>query len=270
MESPTVDEVVEALCTAMKGSDHKEVMKKSRVLVSIIATALSHQDQWRLLDIKDKLPKVGLVASKYLDGRMEVKWQTLFELVEKFVCVPSPAMQNSKRYILNKDVASILLVLYTEGGLSYENLAAKLSLSDKVFDARLGRALNDELVAELFVNRTSFRFVLTELGLEKVAKMRVTKLDRANEPPRVTGIGAGILVTLAYNPGMTCKGLVDKLRSSEDIINDKLRDLADKYLVIESGPKDNMSWRLTSIGCRAVGRMSLFDQLEWIHLNSLL
>ena len=70
MESPTVEEVVEALCTAMKSSDHKEVKKKSRVFVSMIAAALSHQDQQRLLDIKDELPKVGLVASEYLDGTL--------------------------------------------------------------------------------------------------------------------------------------------------------------------------------------------------------
>lgn len=266
MESPTVEEVVEALCTAMKGNDHKEVTKRSRVFVSMIATALAQRDQAQLLDIKDALPGVGSVALEYIGGRTVVKWHTLFELVEKFISVSSPVMQNGKRPTLNKDVASILRVLYTEGGLTYENLAAKLSLSDKVFDARLVRALNDELVTELYVNRTSVRFVLTELGLERVAKMRVTKLDRDNEPPHVSGIGAGILVTLAYNHGMTYKGLLDTLRPATDTVKAMLVVLADKDLVTASGPRDDVRWHLTSIGRRAVGKMSSFDQLKWIRL----
>ena len=266
MESPTVEEVVEALCTAMKSNDHKEVTKKSRAFVSMIATALAQRDQAQLLDIKDTLPKVGMVAREYGDGRTEVKWQTLFELVEKFISVSSPVMQNGKRPTLNKDVASILRVLYTEGGLAYEDLAAKLSLSDKIFDAGLGRALDDGLVAELIVNRTSIRYALTELGLERVAKMRVTKLDRNNEPPHVSGIGAGVLVTLAYNPGMTYKGLLDKLRPATDAVKAMLVVLADKGLVTASGPRDDVRWHLTSIGRRVVGKMSSFDQLKWIRL----
>lgn len=266
MESPTVEEAIEALCTAMKGNDHKEVKKESRVFVSMIATALAQRDQAQLLDIKDALLRVGLVAREYGDGKMEVKWQTLFELVDKFVCVPSPAMHSGKRYVRNKDVANILRVLYTEGGLTYENLAAKLSLSDKIFDARLVLALIDGLVTELYVNRTSLRFVLTELGLEKVAKMRVTKLDRDNEPPHVAGIGAGVLVTLAYNPDLSYKGVLDKMPSVADAVKATMVVLADKGLITATGPRDDVRWHLTSIGRRAVGKMSSFDQLRWIRL----